>query len=192
MPRAGVNAKAIVDAAAKIADEEGPRSLSLSRVAEALGVRTPSLYSHIGGLEDLRGRLRLRGIQEMGSVIRDAAVGRAQRDALRAAGQALRAYAQRHPGTYEAAQRAPGADEQESAAAASVTVQVLLALLSGYGLQGSEAIHAARAVRSALHGFIALEAAGAFAMAEDVEESFSRLLDLLDSGLRSAAASPSA
>ena len=43
-------------------------------------------------------------------------------------------------------------------AAAKGAVDVVLAVLRGYGLEGDDAIHAARAVRSALHGFVALEA----------------------------------
>ena len=41
-----------------------------------------------------------------------------------------------------------------------------------------------RLIRIALHGFVTLEAAGGFAMALSADETFERLLDLLDLGLR--------
>jgi len=50
-------------------------------------------------------------------------------------------------------------------------------------MRGADAIHAARAVRSALHGFVSLEAAGGFGLSEDVDESYARLVGLLDRGL---------
>jgi len=61
----------------------------------------------------------------------------------------------------------------------------LTAVLSGYELAGDDAIHAARAVRSALHGFVLLETGGGFGIKLDLDESFARLVGLLDHGLRS-------
>jgi hypothetical protein len=149
-------------------------------------VRTPSLYSHVGGLDDLRRRLALRSVRELGAAVRDAAVGKARGDALRAAADALRAYALAHPGGYAAAQRAPDPDDAEAVAAAGAAVEVFTTLLAGYGLEGEDAIHATRAVRSAIHGFVAIEAGGGFGMAESVDESFARMVGMLDSGLSSS------
>ena len=50
---------------------------------------------------------------------------------------------------------------------------------------GAEALHATRMLRAALHGFIGLERAGGFAMELDVNESFERLIDIVDQGLES-------
>jgi AcrR family transcriptional regulator len=183
MPRAGLSADAVVAAAAALADADGLRALSLTRVAEAVGVRTPSLYTHVDGLDDLRRRLAERGARDIAAVVRAAAVGRARGDALRAVAHAYRAYAREHPGTYAAAQIAPDPGDEATAAAAGEAVDVFRALLAGYGLRGSDAVHAIRAIRSALHGFVSLEAVGGFGMAEEVDESYARLIDLLDRGL---------
>jgi len=40
-----------------------------------------------------------------------------------------------------------------------------------------------RVVRSALHGFVALELNGGFGMSLDLDESFDRLVDVLARGL---------
>jgi AcrR family transcriptional regulator len=182
--RAGLSTAAVVGAAADIADREGLAGLTLAAIASAVGVRTPSLYNHVQGLDDVRRRLALRGIQELADVLRDAAVGRAGDDALVSMAHAYRAYAQRHPGRYAAAQRAPDASDAELAAAAGGAVGVLLAILRGYGLEGDEAIHAARAVRSALHGFVSLEAAGGFGLPVELDASFERMVGALARGLR--------
>lgn len=190
MPRAGLDAGAVVDAAAALADEAGLSGLTLAALAARLGVRTPSLYAHVDGLPQLRALLAQRGACELSDAIRTAAAGRAGPDALREVAHAYRDYARRHPGTY-AAMQAPD-DRPENVAAARELVELIAAVLRGYALQGDAVIHAIRAVRSALHGFVALERAGGFAMPYDVEESFTVLLTLLDAGLRAPAVAGSA
>jgi hypothetical protein len=63
-------------------------------------------------------------------------------------------------------------------------VDVMLAVLRGYGLEGDEAVHATRIVRAALHGFAALETGAGFGMPLDLDETFERLVTVLDRGLR--------
>jgi Bacterial regulatory proteins, tetR family len=45
MPREGVDPEGIVAVAATVADAEGLEAVSLARLAESLGVRSPSLYA---------------------------------------------------------------------------------------------------------------------------------------------------
>ena len=182
MPRAGLDAEAVVGAAAALADEDGLGQLTLARLAAALGIRTPSLYSHVDGLADLQARLGARGAREMAVALQGAAAGRAGADALRAVAGAYRGYAHAHPGTYAAMQVASDREDNQTAGAAAVGV--FLAVLDGYGFTGDAAIHAVRAVRSALHGFVALEREGGFGIALSVDESFARLVQMLDAGLQ--------
>jgi AcrR family transcriptional regulator len=186
MPRAGLSTAAVVAAAAEIADAEGLDRLTLARVAAAAGVRTPSLYNHVESLDDVRRRVALLALRDLADALRDAAVGRAGDDALVAMADAYRAYARRHPGRYAATQRAPAEGDEEMRAAARGAVDVVLAILRGYGLEGDDAIHAARAVRSALHGFVALEAGGGFGIPVDLDESYARMVRALARGLRDA------
>jgi len=186
MPRAGLSTAAVVAAAADIADAEGLDRLTLARVAAAAGVRTPSLYNHVESLDDVRRRVALLALRDLADALRDAAVGRAGDDALTAMADAYRAYARRHPGRYAATQRAPAEGDEEMRAAAKGAVDVVLAILRGYGLEGDDAIHAARAVRSALHGFVALETGGGFGIPVDLDESYARMVRALARGLRDA------
>jgi AcrR family transcriptional regulator len=187
VPRAGLDTEAVVAAAADLADAEGLHALTLAGLAERLGVRSPSLYAHVGGLTDLRARLAARGAHELTAALQAAAAGRARSDALHAVAEAYRAYAHAHPGAYAAMQRAPGtggnADPEITAAAAGL-IDVLVAVLRGYDLHGDDAIHAVRMMRAALHGFVSLERGGGFAMPIDLEESYRRLVQMLDHGLR--------
>lgn len=182
MPRRGLDTEAVVDAAAAIADAEGLEAVTLARLAAQLGVRAPSLYSHVDGLDDLRRRLAARGARQLAGELQAAAAGRARGDALAAIADAYRNYARRHPGTYAALQRAPGSDALGAEAAARV-VDVVVAALRGYGLEGEDAIHAVRIVRAALHGFVALENDGGFGLPLAPDESFRRLVAVLARGL---------
>jgi AcrR family transcriptional regulator len=150
MPRAGLDANAVVAAAAAVADADGLDAVTLARLAADLGVRAPSLYTHVAGLPDLRQRLAARGARELAAALGAAAAGRSGSDALAAAGAA---------------------------------VDVVVAVLRGYGLDGEEAIHATRIVRSALHGFAALETDEGFGIPLDLDATFARLVAVLDAGL---------
>jgi AcrR family transcriptional regulator len=175
----------VIEAGARLADERGLAGVTLAALASELGVRAPSLYAHVTGLEDLRLGIGALGARELASAMTRASVGRAGSDALAALARAYRDYAREHPGRYAAAQpaRELRADPDAAAAGAEATA-VALGVLRGYGIDGDEAIHATRTIRVALHGFAALEAAGGFAIEVDVEETFERLVTALDCALR--------
>jgi AcrR family transcriptional regulator len=185
--RAGLNTGVVVASAARLADAEGLEALTLARLAAAAGVRTPSLYNHVAGLDDVRRRVALVALGELAGALREAAVGRAGDDALTAIAHAYRDYARRHPGRYAATQHAAAAGDAELAAAGGAALDVVLAILRGRGLEGDDALHAARAVRSALHGFVTLEAGGGFGIPLDLDESFERMVAALARGLNGSA-----
>jgi AcrR family transcriptional regulator len=181
----GLSTAAVVDAAAALVDSQGFHSLTLARLAERLGVRVPSLYSHVDGLEDLRRRVGARGAGELAQALSRAAAGRAGSDALSSVAQAYRDYALTHPGCYAASQRSGElSSSEEGATASAAAVEVVLAVLRGYRLEGEDALHATRTIRAALHGFVLLEAADGFALDLGPDESFRRLIATLDRGLR--------
>ncbi|MCW3006291.1 MAG: TetR/AcrR family transcriptional regulator [Solirubrobacterales bacterium] len=183
MARRGLDPARVVEAAARLADADGLPAVTLARVAAALDVRTPSLYNHVDGLDALRRGIALLGIAELIAALRDASVGRSGADALRAIARAQRAYALAHPGRYAAAAVSPPPDDAPWQAAGAEAVAVVGAALRGLDLGEEEQIHAIRGVRAAVHGFAALELAGGFGMAVDVDASFERLVDTLAAGL---------
>lgn len=184
MSRRGLTPAAVAESAGRLADRDGLDGLTLGAVAAELGVRTPSLYNHVDGLRGLRRALALRGLTDLGEAIRDAAVGRAGEDAVTALADAYRAYACRRPGLYAALQRAPDAGDDEVESAAARLLDPVFAVLRGYGFSGDEAIHAARALRSAMHGFVDLERVGGFGIDVDLDESYRRTVAAVAAGLR--------
>ncbi|MEI4594832.1 TetR family transcriptional regulator, partial [Klebsiella pneumoniae] len=82
MPRAGLDADVVVRRAAELVDAEGVASLSLARVATALGVAPPSLYKHVGGLGDLTDRVALAATRAFGEALARSSRGVSSREAL--------------------------------------------------------------------------------------------------------------
>jgi AcrR family transcriptional regulator len=185
--RAGLTEDRVVVEAERIADEVGLSRLTLAALAESLGVRQPSLYKHIDGMDGLQRSIAVRAKIELGEVLGRAAVGKSDDDAIRALSQAYRRWATTHPGRYSATVRAPRPGDADDEAASAAVVGVVLDVLAGYGLHGDDAIDATRALRSTLHGFVALEAGGGFGLPVDIDRSYDRLVDGLIVSLHSLA-----
>jgi AcrR family transcriptional regulator len=173
----GIDADAVVAAAAEIADADGFEAVTLAAVAARLGIRSPSLYNHVDGLPGLQRMLTLRAVEGLGAAIRDAAVGRSGDEAVRAIAHAFRDYARAHPGLYAATVRAPAPDSPDAEALAEAAVQLLVQVVAAWGIEGDEAIHQVRVLRSALHGFVSLELGGGFGLPLDLDRSFDLLVD---------------
>jgi AcrR family transcriptional regulator len=183
MPRRGLDTAAVLDAAVELADEVGLAEVTFARLAQRLGVRPPSLYNHVDGRAELMRMLTRRGLAELGDDIAAAAAGLSGKQALRATAHAYRAYALAHPGVYEATLAPGGQPDEQVRLQAERLLGLLAAILRGWQLEGEQAIDAIRVVRSALHGFVALQRSGGFAMPRDPDASFEALIDTLAGGL---------
>jgi AcrR family transcriptional regulator len=178
--KAGLERAQVVATAAALADRDGLAALTLTQVAHELGIRPPSVYAHVDGLDGLHRALRTLGAHTIARELADAADGRAGRDALRAFAFAYRRFAREHPGLYEATLRgADPAEDPELAGALAEPVGVIVAALGDLGVTGDEALHAVRIWRSALHGFVDLERRGGFGLPLDLDATFARLVDAI-------------
>jgi AcrR family transcriptional regulator len=182
MARAGLTPDVVARAAADLLNREGRQALTLARVADELGVRSPSLYNHIDGLEGLEREVALGGVDQLADVCRTAVMGRSGADALRAMAHAYRDFALSQPGVYALTQVARPQDA-EYEAKATRALEPVIAVLAGFGLEGDDLIHAARALRAGLHGFTLLEVQGGFGLDVDVDASFKWMVAALEGGL---------
>lgn len=178
MPRAGLDAERVVAEAVAVAEEVGVANLSLSAIAARLGVKVPSLYKHIGGLDDLQQRVAVRARGDLAAALEASDGG------LRSLSVAYRDWARRHPGLYPATLRAPLVGDADDLATSTRAITVIYRELAVFGLGGDAAIDATRALRATLHGFVALEAAGGFGLPRDIDRSFAHTIALLEASLR--------
>lgn len=167
-----------------MADETGDvTAVSLTTLAQALEIRTPSLYNHVASLDDLHSGLAIYGLRQLIATLQQATQGLVGREAVVATAVAYRRFVQDHPGLYPLTIRAPEPEESELVALSQTLVQMMLLIMASLGLQGDDAIHAIRGLRAILHGFTSLERAGGYKMTLDQNESFHHLLDAYLRGL---------
>ena len=176
MPRAGVTTEAVIDTASALADSEGPGAVTLARLAEKLGIKPPSLYKHVDGLDAVNRALAVRGLREANTRLQRATIGKAGDEALFALAHAYWQFARDMPGLYAASLRAARPGENDVAAAGEAIIGTVLSVLAGYGVTGDDALHATRGLRAIIHGFVSLDAAGGFRLKLNLHESFDRLL----------------
>ncbi|MET8451889.1 WHG domain-containing protein [Streptomyces sp. NPDC005209] len=179
MARAGLTADRLVAAAAELADEVGFENVTLSALARRFGVKDASLYSHVRNLRDLRTRLALFAGAELIDRIAQAVAGRAGKDALAAFAGAYRAYALERPGRYAATQIRIDQELIADSPELRRTADLTYGMLRGYGLDEPDLTDAVRLLRSTFHGYCALESAGGFGAARDVQASWDRAIDAL-------------
>ncbi len=182
MGRAGLSPDLVTKAAADLINREGRAGLTLARLAGELGVRSPSLYNHVGGLDDLERLVALDGIDQLAEVCRAAVMGKARSEALSALALAYRSFAKAQPGVYALTQIARP-DDLEFGGRAARVLEPVSAVLSGFALAGDQIIHAARSLRAALHGFATLETGDGFGLDVDIDASFDWLVAMVDRSL---------
>lgn len=185
MARAGVTVERVVGTAAEIADEEGVTAVTMSAVAQRLGVSVPGLYKHVDGLPGVNRMLAVRSTNELADTLSASVMGKSGDAALHSLCHEYRAYAKQHPGRYAATVVAPDAADVEHQEAANKALTAVLAMFSGYHLTDDDAVDAARYLRSVLHGFVTLELAGGFGLPQDVDASFKQAVTATQHALQS-------
>jgi hypothetical protein len=69
-------------------------------------------------------------------------------------------------------------------AAGMKLIEVMLATLRGYGLEGSAAVHATRRLRVLVHGFASIESGGGFGLPEGLDDTYDQLVRMYLTDLR--------
>jgi AcrR family transcriptional regulator len=176
----------VIQAAAELIQEEGQGALTLNRLAEKLDIRTPSLYNHVDGLPGLQRDLAVMYARQLADRLGAAAIGKSGVELFMAVAQAFRDYVKENPGLYVSTLLASGRQEGQDKNLEHEEERALnvgLAVMASIGLQGEDAVHALRAFRSMVHGFVTLEVAGGFGLPADCDESFRRMVQALIAGL---------
>ena len=187
--RIRLDKNAVLQAAVELVNTEGVDALTLSRLAEELGIQTPSLYNHVDGLTGLHKDLSVMNARMLAERLSEAAIGKSGSELFSAAAQAFRTHVKEQPGLYMSTLRASGTQPEvdpDLQAEEERVLKIGMTVMSSLGLKGNDAIHGLRAFRSMVHGFASLEVAGGFGLPQDCDESFRRLVSALENGLKGA------
>lgn len=171
----------IVAAGRRILEDDGLDGLTMQRVAEAVGVRAPSLYKHVRNRGDLVRLIADDAARRLADDLEAASTGDARAD-LRAQLEVFRAFAHAQPAAYGLLfAQLPDAWRPDAAVLARSSE---VALRTAAALAGPDrALDGARTVVAWAHGFVSMELAGAFRLGGDVDAAFAFGVDRLTRAL---------
>ncbi len=174
---------AIVAAATALLESAGLEGLTMAAVAEAVGVRGPSLYKHVPSRAGLIRAIAERTARELQAGLERAAASTPDAaDQVRAIAVAHHAYVRAHPASYAllfAPLEPDAAPDSQLVASVGLPIVAAAAQLVGE----DRALEGARALAAWAHGFVSMELAGAFRLGGDVDAAFRFGLETLIAGL---------
>ena len=169
-----------------MADRNGLHNVSLKAIAENLGIRTPSLYNHIGSLDELLREIAHSGMRTMNEkMIRALGVNT---DHMKLVALALSNgfiaveylnYMIEHPGVYEIIQWASWNGTEETAIIFNDYLSLLKTLICSCGFNPDKTTEILNMVTGMLHGYTTLQLRYAFSNPDKVRKELSEAIDTL-------------
>ncbi|WP_411058671.1 TetR/AcrR family transcriptional regulator [Streptomyces sp. E11-3] len=147
--RASLTRDEVLDAAANLVKQHGPRALTMRKLAAELGTAVTSIYWHVGNRESLLDALVARTVQDLGEIRPS---GRTPAQRIVSVARALRRRLRDHPHLV-AMVHERGLTERMFQPAA----QALVHEVHAAGLRGARAAEVVRAVQFQVVGFVLVE-----------------------------------
>ena len=169
----------IIQTAADIADKEGLQNVSLKVIAEALEIRTPSLYNHIKNLGELLREVAHDGMRSMNARMVKAAIGHVGDKALKIIATEYLNYMIEHTGVYEIIQWANWNGTEETAAIYNEYISLLNAFIIPYNLEIESSREVLNMITGFIHGYTTLQLRYAFSNPERVQHELYNAMDTL-------------
>jgi AcrR family transcriptional regulator len=157
-------ADAIVAAARQILEREGREALTMRRLADAVGIRAPSLYKHFPNKAAVEVALLELGFEELAAAFEAALAERGAN--LTALAAAYRGFAGDHPDLYRLMTSGPLPRDQLRPDVEDAAAEPLLRVVGDADL--------ARAVWAWAHGMTVLELDGRFPADADLDAAWAR------------------
>lgn len=174
---------AVIDAAVDLVERRGLEGLRMDTLAKRLRVKPPSLYNHVASRADLLRATATAGWQNLVDSLGESPRFQDPRSYLRDVVHRYRDFARARPRLYRLMSSVPlvARGSREAAPARALFASFAVAM-EPLGIEGDDAVHLIRALRSAVHGFMALEAEEQFQLGAPPDESFERMVDALLDG----------
>ncbi|WP_026695098.1 TetR/AcrR family transcriptional regulator [Peribacillus kribbensis] len=184
MPKRLADKDGIVKEALAIAKEKGMDAISLGEIAKRIGIKTPSLYNHIAGINGLKKELAVLGLTEFKNCLLQAVIGKSGDEAIYSLSAAYLSFVRTQPQLYEATMGYTDFSDDAIKAPSEAILSIMYSVLGAYHLSEEHKVHAIRGLRSLLHGFAYLELKHQFQMNTDLEESREHIIRYYLEGLK--------
>lgn len=169
----------VIKIASDMADRNGLHNVSLKAIAENLGIRTPSLYNHIGSLDELLREIAHSGMRTMNEKMIRAVIGKTGDSALKLVAVEYLNYMIEHPGVYEIIQWASWNGTEETAIIFNDYLSLLKTLICSCGFNPDKTTEILNMVTGMLHGYTTLQLRYAFSNPDKVRKELSEAIDTL-------------
>lgn len=174
MPARKLSKEIIVnEAIAQISETERPE-ISIREIARRLDVKAPSLYNHIENLTELQHAVYRYAIDAFVENQKDAVRGMSGDEALTSFAEAYHSFAMENRGLYILIMSIPSENDDAGNRIALPLLDLIVSILSEYGLDGIAVAHWQRVFRALLHGFVSQEYLGYFYHYGDADVGESR------------------
>jgi AcrR family transcriptional regulator len=170
--------EAIVRSGRVILEAEGLAGLTMHRVADAVGVRPPSLYKRVRNRGELVQLIASDVARELGQTLDAATPGGDPKADLRSIALAFRSFAHARPQAYRLLFDPLPDDWRPDPEAAREAVEVLFRALSAV-VGPEDVLSAARTLVAWAYGFVSMELADTFRLGGDVDRAFAFGVDRL-------------
>lgn len=176
--RRSITTAIIIETAIEIADIQGLDTVNLTSIAEKLDVKKQSLYNHVENLAQIKCDMVVFACTQLRIILAEAAIGQSREQAVFAVSEAYRRFAHEHPGQYQVIMSDAWKYKANEKMKESIHafMDIIRKVLSQYNLEDVDLTHAARGLRSVMHGFVSLEASGWFQNPTDKSESYHQLI----------------
>jgi AcrR family transcriptional regulator len=183
-PRGGtLSQDDIVRAALRVVERRGPGALGINEVARQLGIQPASVYNHVEGVAALRALVVASGYRALLLELAPNESVASARQALEGVARAFRTFAKAHPALYALMTQEPLADGPQKEELRGLVFDSLGGALLQLRVPKEHLVDAIRSLRSAVFGFIALEANGELELGESPDASFDFMLETFLRGL---------
>jgi len=177
---------AIVAAARRILETDGLSAVTMRSVAEAVGVRGPSLYKRVPDRAALVRAVADGVVADLArTMARATETGDPDAD-LRTVASAYREFVHRNPNGYRLLfADLPAGAGPDTAALAALGDPIVRAMRTLSG--DPDALEGARTLVAWAHGFVSMELAGAFRLGGDLDAAYAFGIESIVAGVRSRA-----
>lgn len=162
---------ALIEAAARLIADEGTRAVTLRRLVDEVGTSTMSVYTHFGGMDELRRAVRHEGFARLAADLDDVENGSDPVADLTVLGWAYHRSATNRPHLYRVMFMENPLDEIDARVGREtfdVLVQGVARCITGGRFDPADPMELATQLWAVAHGLITLELAGLMAQPQAI------------------------
>lgn len=187
MPRSGLSKERVVEAAVALIEQFGIADFSMRALAEALNIKTSSLYNHVENMEALMIEVSAYALQMQREIELNVIQDKTKEEGIMALANAYRQFAKEHKELYWLIMNTAATGGEQLVGISQCIVEPFLKVLEYTTLIETEKIHWQRVLRGIVHGFISQEDMGFFShLPVNIDESFQIAIQCYIDGLKQA------